>query len=93
MTTCYICGTELDSYSKCTACYDAKGAECDHLRARNAELEAEVARLRKAQVVTINPPPMPESEVIGYLKDFNKQLQHEVNRLREYIMKLEANDG
>lgn len=43
---CYICGTELDRYSKCTACYDKKGAECDQLRARNAELEAEVARLK-----------------------------------------------
>ena len=45
---CFACDNELDTYAKCLACYDKKGAECDQLRARNAELEAEVARLRKA---------------------------------------------
>lgn len=29
---CFACGTPLDSYSKCTACYDKLGAECDRLR-------------------------------------------------------------
>lgn len=35
---CFICGGQLGFYSKCDACYDAKGAERDRIRAHNDRL-------------------------------------------------------
>ena len=50
---CFACGNELDSYSKCTCCYDKLGAERDRLRElstireRKIELQAKEIELLK----------------------------------------------
>ena len=92
---CYICNSELDSFSKCTCCYDKKGAECDQLRSRNEALETAWSGLCKCACHD-----MPKhstiqdlSEAVRFHSNKVKELEAEVERLRKALEKISEDNG
>lgn len=93
---CFICGGALDSYSKCTACYDALGAECDRLRAENERLRdwkessIEVENRWDVQAVAKLMELLPGSDIRSNIEPYMRRLKTENERLKEDIFRLKG---